>query len=126
MPYAAAEVVGGVGRPLTGRSFAVQRRRAWLLFFLRAAAAKEAAQLVPDKALSGKLVKQADDAIIAAMDDYCGTGKSSSPRPHPGPPPGLNSLVGQIIVMANVLPAGALRTELGSIAGQLLKKGLAV
>lgn len=101
-----------------------QRRAAWISFFVRAAAAKEAGQNVPDKGLSAKLVQQAENSITDAMDEYCGNGKNSVRHPGPGPRPGLNSLVNQLVILSNAFPAGAMRTELSSIAGRLLLKGI--
>jgi len=116
----------------SGVSIKRQWRAGWILFFVRAAAAKEAAQKVPDKPLSAKLIEQVENSIEAAMDKYCGTGTGKhgvtpsrpKPGPMPGPPPGLNSLVVQLTVISNLFHEGTLRTELSSIAGRLLQKGI--
>jgi hypothetical protein len=118
-PAAASQTTTQLGNQQMAR---LQRRSRWISFFVQSATAKQAAQGITDPTVRAAVIANTDNAINQAIDDYCGTGTGSivNPRPWPGPPSAVFSLVSQLVVVANTFQGDFLRNEVLKIAGKLM------
>jgi hypothetical protein len=83
---------------------------------------KEAASKIANSAAKSALLQNINSAIAADIDDICPPYR----RWHwPGPPPGVLGVVSTLIFVSNTLNEGSVRTELGTIASQILQRSFA-
>lgn len=87
-------------------------------FLVSAVSSKEAAAQMANKDAAQQIIAAANASIARFIDsdDIC-------PRwPWPGPPPGLSIIASELILVANTLQEGSLRTGILQVAGQVLDR----
>ena len=84
----------------------------------QAASAKGMAVQLPEGPQQVALLRSADAAINAILDDFCGTPPRLYPWPWPGPPPWAWQIVSELHFVASTLQLGPLRDEILKVAVQ--------
>jgi hypothetical protein len=79
---------------------------------------------MPEGQIRRDLSKGAEGAIIAFVDDWCGTRPPGRPWPWPGPNPWTPALVSELGIAAQSFE-GTMREEVLQVAGQIVQKSFA-
>jgi hypothetical protein len=106
------------------RSASADPARQAVALLIAAATAKETAAGIANKETAKQITNSAENAIMDALDDFCGTPPRVIPWPFPGPPPWVWEIASQLTAAANTLQEGSLRTSLIQISGRVIEKGL--
>ena len=82
----------------------------------------EAAANASDPAAARQIVANGEATISQFFDDYCGTPPRLGHWIFPGPAPWISAIASELVLAANSLQEGSLRTSLLRLSGRLLEK----
>lgn len=90
-----------------------------LIFVLTLA---EAAGNMSDPAAAQKIIANGEATISQFFDDYCGTPPRLANWTYPGPAPWISVIASELVLAANSLQEGGLRTSLLKLSGRFMER----